>query len=109
MVLEGIIWPFSVILGGGWSGLELNAGSKSIAVICDYDTWDGYVQMPRFSGLTIAQVTEMFEWMQGYDGQDNVLRRSPDDRSAWEGTQKWYVNLCGLQVNDMARLRGKTV
>lgn len=94
---------------GGFQGLAINAGNKDLAVVCDYDCWDGYVQMPRFGGLTIAQVTEMFEWMQGYDGENNVLRRSPTVRTNWEGTQKWYMNLVGLQVNDMARLSGKTI
>ena len=51
---------------GGFSGLAINAGGKELAVVCDYDTWNGYVQMPRFAGFTIAQVTEMFEWMAGY-------------------------------------------
>ena len=95
-------------LVGGWKGLSLLAGSKEIPIICDYDTWDGYVQFPRFSGLTIAEATDMFEWMAGYDGKGDVLRRSPDGRTDWEGTQKWYMQLCGLQVNDMARLRAKT-
>lgn len=94
---------------GGFNGLALNAGNKELAVVCDYDCWDGYVQMPRFGGLTIAQVTEMLEWMQGYDGENQVLRRSPTVRTNWEGTQKWYMNLVGLQVNDMARLSNKTV
>ncbi len=94
---------------GGFQGLSINAGNKELAVVCDYDCWDGYVQMPRFGGLTIAQVTEMFEWMQGYDGDNNVLRRSPTVRTNWEGTQKWYMNLCGLQVNDMARMSLQTV
>ncbi len=94
---------------GGFSGLALNAGNKELAVVCDYDCWDGYVQMPRFSGYTIAQVTEMLEWMQGYDGENQVLRRSPTVRTNWEGTQKWYMNLVGLQVNDQARMSLQTV
>lgn len=93
---------------GGWKGLSLNVGSKEIPIICDYDTWDGYVQFPRFAGFTIAEATDMFEWMAGYDGKGDVLRRSPDGRTDWEGTQKWYMQFCGLQVNDMARLKGKT-
>lgn len=95
-------------LVGGAKGLSLNVGTKEIPVLCDYDTWDGYVQFPRFSGFTIAEATEMFEWMAGYDGKGDVLRRSPDGRTDWEGTQKWYMQFCGLQVNDMARLRAKT-
>jgi hypothetical protein len=93
---------------GGWKGLVLNVGSKEIPIICDYDTWDTYVQFPRFGGLTIADASDMWEWMAGYDGKGDVLRRSPDGRTDWEGTQKWYMQLCGLQVNDMARLKGKT-
>jgi len=93
---------------GGWKGLSLNVGSKEISIICDYDTWDGYVQFPRFAGFTIAEASDMWEWMAGYDGKGDVLRRSPDGRTDWEGTQKWYMNLVGLQVNDMARLSGKT-
>ncbi len=97
------------VLGGGWRGLMLDVGAKSIPIICDYDCWDSYVQFPRFKGLTIAEASDMFEWMAGYDGKGDVLRRSPDGRTDWEGTQKWYMNLVGLQVNDMARLSGKTV
>ena len=97
------------VLGGGWSGLELNVGSKNIPIICDYDTWDGYVQFPNFKNLTIAQACEMFEWLGGYEGEGNALIRSGTDRTAWEGTQKWYMNLVGLNVQDMARLRAKTV
>ena len=97
------------VLGGGWRGLMLDVGTKSIPIICDYDVWDGYVQFPRFGSLTIAEASDMFEWMAGYDGKGDVLRRSPDGRTDWEGTQKWYCNLIGLQMNDQARLSGKTV
>lgn len=97
------------VLGGGWRGLMLDVGSKSIPIICDYDCWDSYVQFPNFKGLTIAEASDMFEWMAGYDGKGDVLRRSPSGRTDWEGTQKWYLNLVGLQVNDMARLSQKTV
>ena len=97
------------VLGGGWSGLMLDVGAKSIPIICDYETWDGYVQFPAFAGLTIAEASEMLEWLAGYDGKGDVLRRSPDNRTAWEGTQKWYFNLVGLDVQSMARLRAKTV
>lgn len=97
------------VLGGGWKGLMLDVGSKSIPIICDYDCWDGYVQFPNFENLTIAEASEMMEWMAGYDGKGDVLRRSPDGRTDWEGTQKWYFNMVGLQVNDMARLSAKTV
>lgn len=96
-------------LMGGFGGLELSVGGKAIPIICDFDTWDGYVQFPNFDKLTIAQACEMFEWLQGYDGQNNALRRSPDNRTAWEGTQKWYMNLVGLDVQSMARLSNKTV
>ena len=87
----------------------LDVGAKSIPIICDYDAWDSYVQFPNFKGLTIAEASDMFEWLAGYDGKGDVLRRSPDGRTDWEGTQKWYMNLVGLQVNDMARLSAKTV
>lgn len=97
------------VLGGGWSGLNLDVGAKSIPIICDYDALDGYVQFPNFKNLTIAEASDMWEWMAGYDGKGDVLRRSPDGRTDWEGTQKWYLNLVGLQVNDMARLSNKTV
>ena len=93
---------------GGWKGLVLQAGSREIPIVCDYDTWDTYVQFPSFKALTIAEASEMVEWMAGYDGKGNVLRRSPDDRTAWECTQKWYMNLIGLQNNSMARMKGKT-
>lgn len=99
----------SLELAGGFKGLELAAGNKSIPIICDYDTWDGYIQFPRFSGLTIAEASDMLEWMAGYDGKGEVLRRSPDGRTDWEATQKWYFNMVGLQVNDMARMSNKTV
>lgn len=97
------------VLGGGWNGLALNVGGPEVPIICDFDTWDGYVQFPNFKKLTIAQACEMFEWLGGYDGENNALRRSPDNRTAWEGTQKWYMNLVGLDVQSMARLSNKTV
>lgn len=93
---------------GGWKGLSLNVGAKEIPIICDYDTWDTYVQFPRFSALSIAEASDMMEWMAGYDGKSSVLVRSPDNRTDWEATQKWYFNMVGLQNNDMARLKGKT-
>lgn len=96
-------------LMGGFGGLELAVGGKVIPIICDFDTWDGSVQFPNFDKFTIAQACEMLEWLQGYDGQNNALRRSPDNRTAWEGTQKWYMNLVGLDVQSMARLSNKTV
>jgi hypothetical protein len=51
----------------------------------------------------------MLEWLGGYEGEGNMLIRSASDRTAWEGTQKWYMNLVGLDVQGMARLSGKTV
>jgi len=92
------------VLGGGWKGLEFMDG---IPVILDHDTWEGYVQMPNLKHFTIAEASDMFEWMKAYEN-GGVLRRSPSDRTAWEGTQKWYMQLMGLQVNDSARLSGKT-
>lgn len=92
------------VLNGGWKGLEFMDG---IPVILDHDCWEGYVQMPNLKHFTIAEASDMFEWMKAYEN-GGVLRRSPTDRSAWEGTQKWYMQLMGLQVNDMARLSKKT-
>lgn len=92
------------VLNGGWKGLEFMDG---IPVIWDPDTWEGYVQMPNMKHLTIAEASDMFEWLKGYENGD-ILRRSPDNRTSWEGTMKWYLQLMGLQVNDMARLSNKT-
>lgn len=92
------------VLGGGWKGLEFMDG---VPVILDFDTWEGYVQMPNMNHFTIAEASDMFEWLKAYEN-GGVLRRSPDNRANWEGTQKWYLQLMGLQVNDMARLSAKT-
>ena len=92
------------VLNGGWKGLDFMDG---VPVILDHDCWEGYVQMPNMKHLTIAEASDMFEWMKAYEN-GGVLRRSPSDRSAWEGTQKWYMQMMGLQVNDMARLSNKT-
>ena len=92
------------VLNGGWRGLEFMDGCP---IILDFDTWEGSVQFPNLKHLTIAQASEMFEWLKAYEN-GGVLRRSPDDRTSWEGTQKWYMQLMGLQVNDMARLSNKT-
>lgn len=97
------------VLGGGWTGLELFVGSTSVPIICDFDTWDGYVQFVDFSKLTIAQACEMFEWLGGYEGDGNALIRSGSVNTTWEGTQKWYMNLVGLDPQALARLSGKTV
>lgn len=92
------------VLNGGWKGLEFMDG---VPVILDHDTWNGYVQMPNLKHFTIAEASDMFEWLKAYEN-GGVLRRSPTDRSAWEGTQKWYMQMMGLQVNDSARLSNKT-
>lgn len=92
------------VLGGGWKGLEFMDG---IPIILDHDTWEGYVQLPNMKHLTIAEASDMFEWLKGYENGD-ILRRSPDNRTSWEGTMKWYLQLMGLQVNDSARLSAKT-
>lgn len=92
------------VLSGGFRGLEFMDG---VPVVFDPDTWEGYVQMPNLKHFTIAEASDMFEWLKAYEN-GGVLRRSAADRTAWEGTQKWYMNLMGLQVNDSARLSGKT-
>lgn len=92
------------VLNGGFRGLNFMDG---IPVILDHDCWEGYVQMPNLKHFTIAEASDMFEWLKAYEN-GGVLRRSPDDRTSWEGTQKWYMQLMGLQVNDSARLSNKT-
>ena len=92
------------VLSGGFRGLEFMDG---IPVILDHDCWEGYVQMPNLKHFTIAEASDQFEWLKAYEN-GGVLRRSASDRTSWEGTQKWYMNLVGLQVNDSARLSGKT-
>ena len=92
------------VLNGGFKGLEFMDG---IPVILDHDTWEGYVQMPNLNHFTIAEASDQFEWLKAYEN-GGVLRRSASDRTAWEGTQKWYMQFMGLQVNDSARLSLKT-
>ena len=92
------------VLSGGWKGLEFMDG---VPVLWDPDTWEGYVQMPNTRKLTIAQGSSMLEWLEA-DAMGGILRRSPTNRANWEGTMKWYFNFVGRQVNDSARLSGKT-
>lgn len=95
------------ILSGGWKGLDFAAGGGNIGVMLDFDTWDGYVQMVDFDALTIAEMSEPFAWLEA-DAHGGILMRSPDNRTIWEGTLKYYLNLVALKFRSSARMRQQT-
>lgn len=92
------------VLSGGFMGLQFMDG---VPVICDDDTWDGYVQGLNKKAVTIAQMSEPMKWLPGY-GNGGILVRNGSNRTIWEGTFKWYFNFVGLQCKPHFGLRNKT-
>jgi hypothetical protein len=92
------------VLSGGFMGLEFMDG---VPVICDDDTWEGYVQGLNKKAVTIAQMSEAMKWLPGY-GNGGILVRSASNRTVWEGTFKWYYNFIALQNRPNFGLRAKT-
>lgn len=95
------------ILSGGWKGLDFAAGGGNIGVMLDFDCWDGYVQMVDFDALTIAEMSEPFAWLEA-DAHGGILKRSASNRTIWEGTLKYYLNLVALKFKSSARMRQQT-
>ena len=93
------------VLSGGWQGLEFMGGK--LGVMLDFDTWGGYVQMVDFDALTIAQMSEPFAWLEA-DAHGGILKRSASNRTIWEGTLKYYLELVALKFRSMARMSGQT-
>lgn len=93
------------VLSGGWKGLDFMGGN--VGVILDFDTWDGYVQMVDFDALTIAEMSQPFAWLEA-DAHGGILKRSSSNRTIWEGTLKYYLNLVALKFKSMARMSGQT-
>jgi len=92
------------VLSGGWKGLDFMGGE--VGVMLDFDCWDGYVQFVDFDSLTRAEMSEPFSWLEA-DAHGGILRRSPDNRTVWEGTLKYYLNLVALNFKTMGRLSNK--
>lgn len=88
------------ILSGGWQGLDFMGG---VGVYLDPDCWSGYVQFIDFGSLTIAEMSDPFQWMEA-DAHGGILQRSPTNRTIWEGTLKYYMNLVALKFKTMARM-----
>lgn len=93
------------VLSGGWMGLSFMGGK--VGVMLDPDTWSGYAQLVDFDALTLAQLTDPFVWLEA-DAHGGILRRSPDNRTVWEGTLKYYANLVSRRFLSHGRLSGKT-
>jgi hypothetical protein len=93
------------ILTGGWKGLDFMDGC---GVLLDFDTWDGYIQFINFAGLTRAEMSAPFDWLEA-DAYGGILKRSPTVRTNWEGTMKYYFNLVGLKFRSQGRMKGQTV
>jgi len=91
------------VLSGGWKGLEFMNG---IPVICDFDTWSGYMQFVDFEALTIAEMSKPFAWLEA-DAHGGILKRSASNRTIWEGTLKYYFNLVAKKFKSSGRLSGK--
>jgi hypothetical protein len=79
----------------------------NVGVILDFDCWDGYVQMVDFDALTIAEMSQPFAWLEA-DAHGGILKRSSSNRTIWEGTLKYYLNLVALKFKSMARMSGQT-
>ncbi len=94
------------VLSGGWKGLEFMGGQ--CGVMLDFDTWSGYVEFVDFGALTIAEMSEPFAWLEA-DAHGGILKRSASNRTIWEGTLKYYLNLVALKFKSMARMKGQTV
>lgn len=92
------------VLKGGWKGLEFMDGC---GVMLDFDTWEKYVQFVNFSSLTLAEMSNAFDWLEA-DAYGGILRRSPSVRTNWEGTLKYYFNLVGLKFKANGRMSGQT-
>lgn len=93
------------ILSGGWKGLDFMDGC---GVMLDFDTWSGYLQFVNFSSLTLAEMSNAFDWLEA-DAYGGILRRSPSVRTNWEGTLKYYFNLVGLKFRANGRMSGQTI
>lgn len=93
------------VLDGGWLGLSFMGGK--VGVMLDPDTWDGYAQLVDFDKLTLAQMSSPFEWLEA-DAHGGILKRSASNRTVWEGTLKYYANLCARSFKSSGRLSGKT-
>lgn len=93
------------VLDGGWMGLSFMGGK--VGVMLDPDTWDGYAQLVDFDALTLAQMSNPFEWLEA-DAHGGILKRSSSNRTVWEGTLKFYANLVARRFKSSGRLSGKT-
>lgn len=93
------------VLSGGWKGLEFMGGD--LGVMLDADTWAGYTQFVDFEALTIAEMSKAFQWLEA-DAHGGILRRSPTNKTVWEGTLKYYANLVAKKFKSSARLSNKT-
>lgn len=91
------------VLSGGWKGLEFMDG---VGVMLDFDTWSGYMQFVDFDSLTIAEMSQPFVWLEA-DAHGGILKRSSTNRTVWEGTLKYYLNLVAKKFKSMGRLSGK--
>ncbi len=92
------------VLSGGWTGLQFMDG---VPVLLDFDTWGGHIEFVDFDALTIAEMSDPFAWLEG-DAQGGILVRSPSNRTVWEGTLKYYLQLVAKKFRSMAALRNKT-
>jgi hypothetical protein len=93
------------VLSGGWKGLEFMGGDA--AVMLEYDCPAGFVFITDLTSLVRAEMSNPFEWLDG-EGERGILTRSPDNRTIWEATMKYYANLVCTKPQANARLSGKT-
>lgn len=96
------------VLSGGFMGLDFSAGGGNVGVLLDSHTWTGYVQMVDLKALTIAEMSKPFAWLEA-DAHGGILKRSPDNRTVWEGTLKYYFNLVARKFKSSARMSGQTI
>lgn len=92
------------VLSGGWKGLDFMGGE--VAVILDWDTPEGFVFFVDLTSLLRAELTQPFQWLEGE--KDNILTRSPSNRTIWEATMKYYAELCATRIRANARLSNKS-
>ena len=92
------------VLSGGWKGLDFMGGE--VAVILDWNCPDGFVLFVDLSSLLRAELTKPFQWLEGE--KDNILTRSPDNRTIWEATMKYYAELCCTRIRSNSRLSNKS-
>jgi 6-phosphofructokinase len=94
-------------LNGVVKGAAQMANSLGITPYVIPNGYAGLYNLVDFDKLTLAQMSNPFEWLEA-DAHGGILKRSSSNRTVWEGTLKYYANLCARSFKSSGRLSGKT-